>query len=78
MEAGVDDQGRAAFINFTAPYDYSGHPTITLPIGLSQGLPTSVQLVGPLFGEGVLVQLGYALERVRGDFPRPDLSNLGQ
>ena len=38
MEVAVaDDDARAAFINFTAPFDYSGHPTITLPAGLSKG-----------------------------------------
>ena len=56
-------QGVAPFTTFTAPFDYSGHPTLTVPVGLSGGLPTSVQLVGRRFRETDLVRLGLALER---------------
>jgi amidase len=32
---------------YTAPFDVTGHPTVTLPGGLSQhGLPIGMQLVG--------------------------------
>lgn len=48
---------------FTAPFDYSGHPTLSLPIGLSQErLPLSVQLVGARGDEGRLFQVGRWLE----------------
>jgi len=57
------DPGRAGGLTFTAPFDYSGHPTLSLPIGLSVGrLPVSVQLVGPRLGEGVLFRAAAALE----------------
>jgi amidase len=72
MEAGYDDSAHAPFINFTAPFDYSGHPTLTFPVGLSDsGLPLSVQLVGQSFAEEALVGLGYSMEQQRGAMPHP-------
>lgn len=72
MEAGYDDSAHAPFINFTAPFDYSGHPTLTFPVGLSDsGLPLSIQLVGQRFGEEALVGLGYSMEQQRGAMPHP-------
>src|SRR5262245_24873602 len=63
--------GIADFITFTAPFDYSGHPTITLPGGLNaDGLPIGVQLIGRLLGEPTLIRAGHAFERAR-PFPRP-------
>jgi amidase len=57
------DPTRANGLTFTAPFDYSGHPTLSLPIGLSDGrLPLSVQLIGPKLAEGSLFRVGYALE----------------
>ena len=57
----------APFIQFTAPFDYSGHPTITLPLGLDDdGVPRAFQLIGPRLGEPALVRLGSAFEVVAG------------
>lgn len=72
MEAGYDDSAHAPFITFTAPFDYSGHPTLTVPTGLNdRGLPDSVQLVGHRLDEATLIQLGYLLEAHRGPMPHP-------
>ncbi len=66
------EDGRASFITFTAPYDYSGHPTITLPAGLSaNGLPESFQLVGKRLGEAALIRAGFAYEHNIGPMPHP-------
>lgn len=63
----ADDSERADFITFTAPFDYSGHPSITLPAGLSgDGLPRAFQLVGRPLGEPTLVRAGAAYERALG------------
>lgn len=57
------DPGRANGLTFTAPFNYSGHPTLSLPVGLSaEHLPLSVQLVGPKLGESLLFRAGSALE----------------
>lgn len=70
---GEDD--RAEFIRFTAPFDYSGHPTITLPAGLSDaGLPKAFQLIGPRLGESLLVRFGGAHEGVLGMAAHPPIS----
>ena len=70
----TEDESRAAFIQFTAPFDYSGHPTITLPLGLdAAGLPQGFQLVGPWLGEASLVRAGFALEAHLPAHPRPTL-----
>ncbi len=55
------------FITFTVPFNYSGHPALTMPTGLdSGGLPQSFQLIGPMLGEASLLQAGYAFEEVAG------------
>ena len=60
-------EGMAPFIQFTAPYDFSGHPTITLPLGLDgEGVPRAFQLIGPRLGEAGLVRMGSAFEGAAG------------
>ena len=71
----VPEEGMAPFIQFTAPFDYSGHPTITLPVGLDDaGVPRAFQLIGPRLGETALVRLGSAFETAAGfaAHPEPD------
>lgn len=69
-----DEDERAEFITFTAPFDYSGHPTITLPCGLSQsGLPKAFQLIGAHLAEPSLVRAGFAHERALDSIVRPNL-----
>jgi aspartyl-tRNA(Asn)/glutamyl-tRNA(Gln) amidotransferase subunit A len=51
---------------FQGPFSLLGLPAITIPAGLSQdGLPLGLQLVGPAFGEAVLLQLAAQLEEAR-------------
>lgn len=69
----VEDAGQAEFITFTAPFDYSGHPTITMPAGLDgQGRPLSFQLIGRHLAEPTLIQAGFAYEHLQGRQPHPD------
>ncbi len=66
------DPDRANGLTFTAPFDYSGHPTLSLPVGLSSaGLPLTVQLIGPRLGEGLLLRAGAALEQAAGFSGQP-------
>ena len=49
---------------FTAPMDYAGVPTISLPCGLNDyGVPLSLQFVGHHLSEQLLVQAGHAFEQ---------------
>lgn len=68
------DQGRS-MISFTAPFDYSGHPTITLPLALdADGMPRAFQLIGPLLGEDRLIGIASAFEGAAGfTYPTLDL-----
>ncbi|MCY3622658.1 MAG: amidase [Gammaproteobacteria bacterium] len=70
-----NDRGsRERFIRFTAPFDYSGHPSITLPIDIdADGMPRAFQLVGRYLGEAGLVGIGGAFERSAGfEYPTLD------
>ena len=51
------------WISFTQPYNCTGQPAITLPVGASaDGLPLGVQLVGPPRGELLLLAAAAQLE----------------
>ncbi len=68
----ASEEERAEFITFTAPFDYSGHPTITLPAGFADnGLPKSFQLIGKLLGEPTLIRAGSAYQQARGFSEHP-------
>ncbi len=55
--------GYADPLTFTAPFNYSGHPSVTLPFGFSaEGLPRAVQLVGRRGEEAALLRLAAACE----------------
>jgi amidase len=41
----------------------AGYPSVTLPIGLSDGLPAGIHFFGRAFSEDVLLGLAYALEQ---------------
>jgi aspartyl-tRNA(Asn)/glutamyl-tRNA(Gln) amidotransferase subunit A len=47
----------------TVPMSLAGTPAISLPSGLSDGLPVGFQLAGPAFSEDRLLGAAYALER---------------
>ena len=52
------------FCSFTFPYNCTGQPAISLPLGVdSAGLPIGVQLVGPPRGEAVILGLAAQLEQ---------------
>ena len=54
---------RSDFLRYTAPFDMSGSPTITLPGGFTPaGLPIGLQLVGRHLDEGLLVRAGHAFQ----------------
>src|SRR5436190_19897685 len=55
----------------TVPVNLAGLPGISLPCGLSEGLPVAFQLVGPAFAENRILDAGHAPEPARGFDPRP-------
>lgn len=60
---GDDPEVLLAIMRFTAPFDFSGSPTVTLPNGFdTDGLPHSMQLVGPHLGEGAIIRAASAYQ----------------
>jgi aspartyl-tRNA(Asn)/glutamyl-tRNA(Gln) amidotransferase subunit A len=47
----------------TIPSNMAGMPGLSIPCGLSAGLPVGLQLIGPQFSENTLFRAGHALER---------------
>ncbi len=47
----------------TVPMSLAGIPAISIPCGLSNGLPVGLQLAGPAFSENALLDAAYALEQ---------------
>ena len=50
----------------TVPMSLAGIPAISIPCGLSGGLPVGLQLAGPAFSENALLDAAYALEQAIG------------
>ena len=54
-----------ARIRFTAPFDMSGHPTLTLPGGkTADGLPVGFQIVARHMEEALVLRAGHAFQQV--------------
>jgi aspartyl-tRNA(Asn)/glutamyl-tRNA(Gln) amidotransferase subunit A len=51
---------------YTVPMSLAGIPAISIPSGLSEGLPVGFQLAAPAFGEQRLLEAAYALEQSIG------------
>ena len=47
----------------TIPSNLAGLPGLSIPCGLSEGLPVGLQLIGRQFAENLLFRTGHALER---------------
>ncbi|HEX4766768.1 MAG TPA: amidase [Lichenihabitans sp.] len=64
-EYGQDPTVLLRILRFTAPFDFSGSPTITLPCGIDKaGMPLSLQLVGRHLSEDLLCRAGHAFQQV--------------
>jgi aspartyl-tRNA(Asn)/glutamyl-tRNA(Gln) amidotransferase subunit A len=55
----------------TIPPNMAGLPGLSIPCGLSEGLPVGLQLLGPQFSENTLFRAGHALERALAFDPVP-------
>jgi aspartyl-tRNA(Asn)/glutamyl-tRNA(Gln) amidotransferase subunit A len=50
----------------TVPMSLAGIPAISIPCGLSEGLPVGLQLAGPAFSENRILDAAHALEQAIG------------
>jgi len=62
----------------SVPANLAGLPALSVPCGLSNGLPVGLQVIGPAFGEMTLLRIGAAFEQA-SDFHgrRPPMAVLG-
>ena len=61
----VDGQDYSAFwllTRLTAPTNFSGHPSLSVPFGSENGLPVGMQLIGRYHDEATLYQFARVLE----------------
>ncbi len=58
----------AMYLNdfYTVPMSLAGIPAISIPSGLSDGLPVGFQLAAPAFGEQRILEAAFALEQAIG------------
>lgn len=60
---GQDENALSMLLRFTAPFDMTGSPTITLPGGFTdKGLPVAFQLVSRHMEEDLLLRAGHAFQ----------------
>ena len=58
-----EESVRSALTRFTGPTDLTGHPSLSVPCGLTgTGLPVGMQLIGRPFDEVTLYRFGNAYE----------------
>ncbi|MDR1616467.1 MAG: Asp-tRNA(Asn)/Glu-tRNA(Gln) amidotransferase subunit GatA [Syntrophomonadaceae bacterium] len=60
----------------TVPVNMAGLPGISIPCGLSDGLPVGMQIIGKAFDEGTILKTAYAFEQNSGfhiKLPHPEV-----
>ncbi len=62
---------REAVLGQTLPFSLCGLPTLSVPVGLVDGLPMGLQLVGRRDGDAALLALGRWIEAAVGVTPMP-------
>jgi amidase len=58
-----DERSPYTMVTNTAPFDVTGHPGLSVPCGLADGLPIGLMLIGRHFEDATLLRLGYAYEQ---------------
>lgn len=53
----------SSFLRFNFPGNVAGLPALSIPCGFKDGMPVGLQIMGPAFEEGKILNVGYALEQ---------------
>jgi aspartyl-tRNA(Asn)/glutamyl-tRNA(Gln) amidotransferase subunit A len=67
------DDPLAMYLNdvFTIPVNLAGNAAVSVPAGLSDGLPVGLQLIAPALGEATMLRAAWAFEQDLGLSTRP-------
>jgi len=49
----------------TCPFDVTGHPAMSVPVGDSEGLPVGLMLVGRHWEDAMILRVAHAFEKSR-------------
>jgi aspartyl-tRNA(Asn)/glutamyl-tRNA(Gln) amidotransferase subunit A len=72
--APMDPQAMLGWTPFSYPFNLTQQPACTIPCGLTRdGLPIGLQIVGPMFGDAMVLRAARAYERLR-PIARPALT----
>jgi aspartyl-tRNA(Asn)/glutamyl-tRNA(Gln) amidotransferase subunit A len=61
---GGEKQLVRAYLDMTLPFNFTGHPAMSVPCGFSKdGLPIGMQLVGKPFGEATILRVAHQYQQ---------------
>ena len=61
--AGADEPIRNVMLRLTQPFNITGHPAITIPVGITaEQMPVGLQIVGPRASTAALLELASSIE----------------
>jgi amidase len=60
----------------TSAFNATGHPSLSLPCAVIEGLPVGMMITGPMFGERMIYRVAAAVERAVGDLGGPSRRKL--
>ena len=70
----MDAEAMLGWTPFSYPFNLTQQPACSIPCGLTKdGLPIGLQLVGPMFGDALVLRAARGYEQLR-PIPRPDLA----
>jgi Asp-tRNA(Asn)/Glu-tRNA(Gln) amidotransferase A subunit family amidase len=73
----MDPQAMLGWTPFSYPFNLTQQPACTIPCGrTAAGLPIGLQIVGPMFGDALVLRAARAYETLR-PIARPDVSRFG-
>ncbi|MHB1124267.1 MAG: amidase [Ramlibacter sp.] len=74
----MDPRSMLGWTPFSYPFNLTQQPACTIPCGLtSAGLPVGLQLVGPMFGDALVLRAARAYEQVQ-PIARPPLARMSE